>query len=207
MKDLDLNSFEKRRAEKIAENEMKLRELHLGAGDKLPLKKKRTREKEKEERNIVLPIRRSKRQKLTLQDSLELQKSSASTSSCKWADDLFAKQERPTPDWVFDKRKCHPHIQISNCGAIVATTGPAGYGAVLGSVKNKKERAWRIQVLQVGVGGFAVGVCDGSFRAPFKSMGKKENAWMYYSRGVLMNSGNEKVVSLISHIIKYLQSH
>jgi hypothetical protein len=106
-----------------------------------------------------------------------------------WANKLF---EDNAPHRKLKKHfewgQHHQHLTLSNDRNIVANTGCAGYGGVLakkqanGSHQRQDPIEWRVKVLQMGVGGFAVGVGCG-LKKPFKSFGNHPSAWTFHSEG------------------------
>ena len=125
----------------------------------------------------------------------------------------YFRQEKPRihdSSLMWDGRKMHQHLQISRSKRTVATTGCAGYGAILACsqksegyiIVGKKPSSsgtavrWSIEVLTEGTGGFAVGVCLANAKGPFKSMGNRPDSWVLHSSGNLLH--NRTSVSLKS---------
>lgn len=104
----------------------------------------------------------------------------------------------------WDIKKKHQHLELSSSKRTVATTGCAGYGAVLaraevGAIvssekKNKDIANWKVSVLAEGVGGFSVGVCIASAVRPFKSMGNRRDSWVFHASGQILHNRTSKHV-------------
>ena len=94
-----------------------------------------------------------------------------------------------TAQW--DPRRAHQHLTISQCGCVVATTGCAGYGAALAKPPTAANQTtalrWDVEVMQLGTGGFAVGVARANMPSPFKSLGNNQ-AWVVHCDGRMMHN-------------------
>lgn len=126
------------------------------------------------------------------------------------------KRKDSNPSAVWDLTKKHQHLQTSISRRTVATTGCAGYGAVLasatkscdiatveapmrgakaGAFLNTSTKSWSIRVLRQGVGGFAVGVANTNARKPFKSLSNRPDSWVVTSAGLFCHNRKEVPVS------------
>jgi hypothetical protein len=110
----------------------------------------------------------------------------------------------------WDKHKMHQHLELSESCLTVATTGCAGYGGVLTNTKDSIKwcqsklntstnviTRWKIKVLSLGIGGFAVGVAFSNLSAPIKSLGNRPDSWVLHSSGHLMH--NRKCIHSIEN--------
>lgn len=95
----------------------------------------------------------------------------------------------------------HQHLQVSAARRAVATTGCAGYGAVLAArgsgteTSDGKGRQWRVRAVHLGVGGFGVGIAKVGWKGPFKSLGKQPASAVvgsFHAAGTF-NSGRQEV--------------
>lgn len=120
---------------------------------------------------------------------------------------------RPKNAALWDLCKKHQHLQISSSRRTVATTGCAGYGAVLTSAakdndvavvekgktnfnsSTKAPKSWKLRVLRQGVGGFAVGVASAKANKPFKSLSNRPDCWVVNSLGMFCHNRKEVPVS------------
>jgi hypothetical protein len=91
----------------------------------------------------------------------------------------------------------HQHLTLSNDRKIVANTGCAGYGGVVMDLKCKQSSdpkvsiplIWKVHVLRLGVGGFAVGIgVSNALKRPLKSFGNHPHAWVFHSQGYISHN-------------------
>jgi hypothetical protein len=113
------------------------------------------------------------------------------------------------PSALWDLSKKHQHLQASSSRRTVATTGCAGYGAVLASgsgsgvatvvkgalCKDSDGQSWRVRVLRRGVGGFAIGVATINASKPFKSLSNRPDSWVVNSSGMFCHDRKEVSVT------------
>ena len=114
------------------------------------------------------------------------------------------------PQLRWDRARMHQHLDLSESGRTVVTTGCAGYGAALarrdrggtaevrrrsggGAARGEDAAApsvavWEMEVLAEGVGGFAFGVTAAGTGKPFKSLGSRPDAWVLHSSGALLHN-------------------
>ena len=117
------------------------------------------------------------------------------------------RQRQSRMHWEWDPARTHQHLLVSTNRSRVAVIGCAGYGASLARPKKGKTNQTKIQtkhskhntrlhfrvaVVKIGVGGFAVGIAGASFRKPFKSIGRHTLGWMLHSSGSLWHDGKKQ---------------
>lgn len=207
-------SYERRRQRKIARNNAVLLSLGLRAGSIIPLVTASVPKDPKRPRRAAAstaatppPRRVSKRQRGldTAGSALPPRVRAAATprfvaidagGDTEWAAKVFATLAAvpARSSVVWDRRRCHQHLTIAaGAGSAVATTGCAGYGAVVQKPSHRATTTttttWHVRVLRVGSGGWAVGVCaPRALRKPFKSLGRHPAALMLHSSGSVLHN-------------------
>ena len=114
------------------------------------------------------------------------------------------KQRRVRRHWEWNSYKTHQHLRVSSDRSRVAVIGCAGYGASLGRPRKRpaglpagkgkdiSRLHFRVAVIKMGVGGFAVGIAGAKFRKPFKSIGRHPLGWVLHSSGSLWHNGKKQ---------------
>jgi hypothetical protein len=114
----------------------------------------------------------------------------AENSDAVWAQALFSRaagSKSRSSGGPWERRRAHQHLTLSPCARVIATTGCAGYGAALAksptAAQQPKALLWKVEVLRLGTGGFAVGVAHAKLPSPFKSLGNNPAAWVVHCDG------------------------
>ena len=205
------SQYELARLVKISRNEEKLRDLGLmGDGSSKEVVRKvagRKRKRENAGDGGGGGGRRSERVAKLLSDDAGCSSSSSSSSSpssqhppqntlpTHLARALSSSSTPSSSGGSWSARQHHQHVSLNKTSTVAATTGCAGYGAVLWKAGGKDEgaRKWRVEVLHRGTGGFAVGLAKASWKGPFKSLGSSDNSLgVYHSSGVFKRLGVDK---------------
>jgi hypothetical protein len=206
-----LSEYEKTRERNIERNNSILVGLGLLDASPKPTPQRRPAKRKARAANAV-PIRQSHRQRGEDSSGRPVSRSRPSRNSASiavvdggsasltptwetWAAQLFksnmlVKSGKAHVEWG----QHHQHLTLSSDRSIVANTGCAGYGGVVMHTKKQKVEGtrqsapkvlvWRVKVLQLGVGGFAVGVgASSGLKKPFKSFGNHPHAWTFHSEG------------------------